>query len=188
MAGKYYEDGLWVSQGDPALVNEQVTTDIYTAPSAGATRQFVAGQLGKKINLPVPTNSGALVANEYRYVLRDDTTTFNTVPCVLEWKSSALFSVELGAGHKPIAGIFLGNDTATTGQQGMQSGNYGFIQIGGVAYVQAGGTCTAGGDLTTTSNGLVRDRTVFTEPLVGIALGSSSGGTTAVLLTIADLP
>lgn len=179
MAGKVYQDGLWISQGDVALVNEEAT-EVGVAAAAGAVKQFAAGQLGKKICLPDPTNSGSLVPKEYRYVRRDEATTLNATPCVMAWADPTdlgLFTVELAStftGGQVPAGFFLGDDTAAVGQRGMQDGNFGFIQVGGHIQVPCGGVVTAGADVTYDASGLIVNRTAFTEPLVAVALESGT--------------
>ena len=70
----------------------------------------------------------------------------------------------------------------------MQDGNFGYIQISGYIDVQAGGTCTPGGDLTCNASGLVLDRTAFEEPLVGICVSASTGGLAGVVLSLASIP
>lgn len=191
MAGRIYMDGLWVSQGDVALVNEQVT-DPGQNPDPGAVKQFVAGQVGKRIALTDPTNSGGLVSKEYQYVLRDDSTTINVTGSVLHWvdPTAGDFAVALDNGFAQVsnvpAGIFLGDDTAAIGQRGMQDGNYGFIQIGGVANLMVSAAVTAGSEVTSTGlNGLVNDRTAHTQALVGIAL--ETGTTNDVVAVVLNL-
>lgn len=190
MAGKSYMDGLWVSQGQVAKVCEEVTEPGQNPTVAGASKQFVAGQVGKRICMTDPTNSGGLLSKEYQYVLRDDSTQLNTVPCILQWANptNGLFAVELADGSQAIAGIFLGDDTAAVGDQGMQDGCYGFIGSAGPFQVQCGGNCTQGSDLTTTQNGLAVDRTTVAEPLLGVALETGTTGDNIwVLLQLAHI-
>lgn len=180
MAGKVYQDGLWISQGDVALVNEEAT-EVGVAAAPGATKLFAAGQLGKKICLPDPTNSGSLIPKEYRFVRRNESTTLNAVPCVMGWDdptNMGAFTVKLAStmdSPKSVpAGFFLGDDTAAIGQRGMQDGNYGFIQVGGHIQALAGGVVTAASDVTYDASGLIVNRTSTTQPLVGVALESGS--------------
>lgn len=108
MAGNTYMDGLWVSQGDPALVCEQQTADPYTIPSvAGAVRQFISGQLGKRIALPNPTNAASLLPNIYQYVKRNSAAAMNQPGYLLTWNSPTLFEVRVSRAGIP-AGVFLG--------------------------------------------------------------------------------
>jgi len=147
MAGHLYQDGCWVSQGDPALVNEE-QTEVGVAAGAGAVKQFVAGQLGKTISLPDPTNSGALIPLTYQYIQRHPDSAADLAPgTVMYWvapcggrysciEGDAQAPAEGPAGTPLVpAGVFLGDDTAAVGSQGVQPGNFGFIQIGGCADV-----------------------------------------------------
>lgn len=173
MAGNIYENGLWVSQGDVALVNEQVTEPGQN-PAAGAVKQFVAGQVGKKICLTDPSNSGSLIVKEYQYVERDETTSL-TGPVFLQWVDPTVdHKVELAGTLGVPAGVFLGDDTATTGQTGVQHGNFGFIQIGGVAEVTSGSAVAAGDELTPDSLGRAIPRAAATDALCGVALEAAT--------------
>ncbi len=176
MAGNLYENGLWVSQGDPVLVNEEVTATPTDNAAAGATRQFVAGQVGKKINLNV--TPGSLLVKEYQYVLRNETAQL-VGPTVVCWDdpTDGLFGVVAATTGGVPAGIFLGDDTAGVGQRGVQAGNYGFIQVGGHVELLCGSTVTAGSDVTyVIGTGTIVDRTDFGEPLVAVALESGTSG------------
>ncbi len=188
MAGNIYENGLWVSQGQVALVNEQVTEPGQN-PAAGAVKQFVAGQVGKKICLTDPSNSGSLIVKEYQYVERDESTSLDG-PLFLQWVDPTVdYKVELAGTEGVPAGVFLGDDTATTGQRGVQDGNFGFIQIGGVAECVAGGVIAAGDELTPGTNGQLLSRTVASEALCGVALeaAASTGDLFNVLLNLIRL-
>ena len=210
MAGHLYQDGCWVSQGIPAQVNEE-QTEVGVAAGAGAVKQFVAGQLGKTISLPDPTNSGALIPLTYQYVQRHPDSTADLVPgTLMYWVApcGGRFSVIEGGAQAPAAdpagallvpaGIFLGDDAAVnTLDRGMQPGNFGFIQIGGcaTALVEDGLTTEAGfevGDPAFPGG----SRSVATkldpaQPRVGVALETvapeGANGSAQILLDLVSL-
>ena len=187
MAGHLYMDGSWVSQGQVALVNEEQTEDPTSSAAAGAVRQFVAGQLGKTISLPDPTNAGALIPKTYQYIQRHENSIADLVPGTLMYWTlpcHGTFEViegdnqEVGTPALLIpAGIFLGDDAAAVGFQGVQPGNFGFIQVGGcvdalfladVGFVTAGEEVMDGG-FPVASRGLATKATPA-APRIGVAL------------------
>jgi hypothetical protein len=205
MAGHLYQDGCWISQGDPALVNEQ-QTEVGVAAAAGAVRQFVAGQLGKTISLPDPTNSGALIPLTYKYIRRHEDSAEDLVPgTVLYWTNpcGGDYTVIEGdaqvEGVTPLvpAGVFLGDDAAAVGSQGVQPGNFGFIQIGGCAdvLVEAAFGVTAGQEVMQTGSAPARGvetKSDPSQPRFGVALETVAADreadeTARVLLDIVSL-
>jgi len=207
MAGHLYLDGCWVSQGDVAMVNEEQTADPTSSAAAGAVRQFVAGQLGKTISLPEPTNSGHLIPKTYQYVQRHEDSADDLVPgTLMYWVEPCGGTYSCIEGDTQAegvtvlipAGIFLGDDAAAVGSQGMQPGNFGFIQIGGCvdALVVTGTDTVAGsevmdGAFDTPSRG-VAVKTDPAAPRIGVALETSDGeregdGLASVLLDLVSL-
>jgi len=187
MAGHLYQDGCWVSQGIPAHVNEE-QTEVGVAAGAGAVKQFVAGQLGKTISLPDPTNSGALIPVTYQYVQRHEnsvadlapgTLMYWTLPCHGTYEVIEGGNQEVGTPVLMVpAGIFLGDDAAANLlDRGVQPGNFGFIQIGGCAtglFLPGEGFVNAGeevmdGAFAGTGRGLAT-RATPAAPRIGVAL------------------
>lgn len=208
MAGHLYMDGAWVSQGIISQVNEEQTADPTSAAAAGAVRQFVAGQLGKTISLPDPTNSGDLIPKTYQYIQRHENSIADLVPGTLMYWTlpcHGTFEViegdnqEVGTPALLIpAGIFLGDDAAAVGAQGVQPGNFGFIQIGGCVdalYLDGVGGAGAGeevmdGAFAGTSRGLAT-RATPSAPRIGVALETvapeGDDATGSVLLDLVSL-
>lgn len=213
MAGHLYMDGGWVSQGQVALVNEEQTEDPTSSAAAGAVRQFVAGQLGKTISLPEPTNSGHLIPRTYQYVQRHPDSVADLVPgTLMYWVApcGGRYSVIEGGADAPQdddpaplgpagdllipAGIFLGDDAAAVGAQGVQPGNFGFIQIGGCvdALVLDATETVAGSEVMDSAFGAT-SRGVATKldpaaPRIGVALESAApSGSNTVASVLLDL-
>jgi len=180
MAGNLYQDGLWVSQGDPRKVNEQQTAFPTDSVDAGAVRQFIAGQIGKDIDLPNPTNSGALLPVSYKYVRRDTGSgAINAPYVVLEYTDVNNFVVDIASGAGPIAGVgFMDDNAASTLDRGVQPGKFGFVQTGGTVLIQCGAGVAAGDMLASQDNGTVDTVAAATEQVVGVAL-EAVGGTLA---------
>ena len=208
MAGHLYMDGGWVSQGQVALVNEEQTEDPTSSAAAGAVRQFVAGQLGKTISLPDPTNSGHLIPKTYQYIQRHENSVADLVPgTLMYWTLPCHGTFEVIEGDNQAvgtptllvpAGIFLGDDAAAVGSQGVQPGNFGFIQIGGCAtalFLDGVGFVTAGeevmdGGFPAPSRGLATKGSPA-APRIGVALETVSPEgadvTASVLLDLVSL-
>jgi hypothetical protein len=183
-------DGLWVSQGDPRKVNEQQTAAPTDSVDAGAVRQFVAGQLGKDIDLPNPTNSAALLPVTYKYVRRAVLSApINAPLVVLEYTDVDNFVVDIATGAGPIAGIgFMDDNNASILDRGVQPGKFGYIQTGGKALVQCGAGVAAGDILASQDDGTVDTIAAATEQIVGVAL--EAVGTTLAnhVLTLLQFP
>jgi hypothetical protein len=183
MAGHIYVDGLWVSQGDPKLVNE--TTG---APGAGEVTQFVAGQLGKEINLTDPTNSGALLPLTWKYVSRSGAA-INAPYAVVQWADAEAFDFELADGGGPLAGVaFCDDDNASVPDRGVQVGNYGFIVVGGIVLVQSGAGVAAGDVLASQDDGTVDTAAAVTENLIGTAIEAVDATLTGHVKVLLDIP
>lgn len=170
MAGRLYQDGAWVSQGDPRLVNE--TTDN-PATVAGEVTQFVAGQLGKEISLPNPTNSGSLYPVTYKYVQRLAGDVAQNAPYALQQYvagSEDTFVIERGGATAVPAGVgFMDDNNASVPARGMQVGNFGWILVSGETLVQCAAGVAAGDALMAVATGQV-DTGDGTAPSVGVAL------------------
>lgn len=185
MAGQTYMDGLWTGAMDsPAKANDAVP--------------FVPGQVGKEVSLPAPTNSGSLFANIYKYVQRkaaDGAQNVTGVCFSYDDLTSATPYVVVGAAvaGKLIAGVFLGDDDATDVlTRGMQAGNYGFLQVGGVATCLSGAAVSAGETVCVapgTNNKVIKvdwATGAATQQIIGVAVTAAGGADTAfkVLLSL----
>lgn len=181
LSGQNYQDGLWVSQGDPRKVNEQQTAQPTDSVDAGAVRQFVAGQLGKEINLPVPTNSGALYSVVYKYVQRDATDAAQNTPNTLVgWTDLDDFKVATASATRVPAGVsFCDDDAASTLDRGVQVGKFGYIQVGGVASVRSSAAVTAGVPVADNGDGRVRAAAAATDKVIGFAVTAAAGADVA---------
>lgn len=190
MAGQIYQDGLWVSQGDPRKVNEQQTAAPTDSVDAGAVRQFVAGQLGKEINLPNPTNSSiGTYSIVYKYILRDATDAAQNTPNTLVgWSDLDDFKVKTAAATLVSAGVsFCDDDNASTLDRGVQVGKYGYIQVGGVATVRSSAAVTAGVPVADNGDGRVKAAAAATDKVIGYAVTAAGGADVAfdILLHLA---
>jgi transcription elongation factor len=182
MAGNLYMDGLFIAQGNPAYVNESVA--------------FAAGQLGKEISLP-PT-AGSLIPNTYKFVQRKAADGAQNVTGVCfsydDLTSTTPFTVVgAAAAGKIIAGVWLGDDDATDVlTRGMQAGNYGFLQVGGIATCLSGAAVSAGETVCVapgTNNKVIKvdwATGAATQQVIGVAVTAAGGGDTAfkVLLSL----
>lgn len=188
MAGNLYQDGLWISQGDPKKVNEQQTTSPTDSVTAGAVRQFVAGQLGKEIALP--TSSGALSTVIYKYAQRKTAgATINAPYTLVGWSDTSTYTFDTDAAALPVAGVcFCDDNSASTLDQGVQKGNFGFIQVGGITYIQSESGVTAGDMVSSNNSGTVK-KAAAAEKIVGTAL-ENVGATLAshVLVLLGGFP
>ncbi len=148
MSGRNYEDGLFLgSVGDPNLVND--------------TTPFAAGQLGKIVNAVFKTKVVNTVTADFdntpqpraiQYVQRVTNTTESNNPVVGDvayWNNTASYKVCSNTGNaigqtqgpRVVAGVFLGDASQTT--KCVSAGNYGFIQVAGVAPVRVTGSVAA---------------------------------------------
>jgi hypothetical protein len=189
MAGQIYQDGLWVSQGDPRKVNEQQTAFPTDSVDAGAVRQFVAGQLGKEINLPNPTNASSLYPVTYKYVRRYTSDAVQNAPYnFVQWQDIDDFVVQQGTAVGVPAGVsFWDDDAASTLDRGIQVGKFGYIQVGGVSLIKCGAGVVAGDALMAIAAGEV-DTAVAGKPVVAVAL-EAVGATLANHVTaLLDIP
>ena len=190
LVGSNYEDGLWVSQGDPTKVNEQFLADPTQSASAGAVRQFVQGQLGKEINLPNPTNSGALVSNRvYKYVQRyASDAAQNTPNTLVGWQDTTNFVVQTAGATRVPAGVsFCDDDASSTLDRGVQVGNFGYIQVAGVATVRSSAAVTAGVPVADNGDGRVKAAAAATDKVIGFAV-TAAGGADVAFDILLELP
>jgi hypothetical protein len=185
MAGRIYLDGLWVSQGQPRLVNETLTDP----PAAGAVKQFVAGQIGKEVTLPEPTNSGDLYPVTYKYARRYASDAAQNAPYAFQqWQDSDNFVFQQGTATGVPAGVaFMDDNNASVPDRGVQVGNFGFILVQGETLVQCAAGVAAGDALMMIAAGVV-DTATAGKPVVGIAK-EAVGATLANHVTaIIDVP
>lgn len=186
MAGSHYMDGMFVAQGNVAYVNESAV--------------FAAGQLGKEIQLTSPSNSGSLLSNVYKFVQRKAADAAqNTTGVVFSYDAittTPFVVTGTPAAGKLAAGIWLGDDDATDVlTRGVQAGNFGYLQVGGIATCLSGAAVTAGQTVAfnpATDNRLIAvdwATGAATQQIVGVAVTAAGGAGVAfsVLLNIPRL-
>lgn len=148
MSGQLFENGLWTgSVGDPNLINESTP--------------FAAGQLGKidakpftskVVDTSVADFDLGAVPRVVQFVQRVTNATEDATPVVGDvayWNNIASYKVcantenAIGQTDGPtaVAGVFLGSAGATP--KVLSAGNYGFIQVGGVAPIRVSGSIAA---------------------------------------------
>ena len=172
----FQKDGLWVQGGQGKLANVNETTP------------YVPGQLGKVLAIRDTTYNSPRF---YQYVQRYTTDTYTPAAgSIFYWNDYTKFIVTLdstaaiGSSTNPVvAGVALGTYPGT--------GNYGFIQVGGIASAAVTDTIAAGDGLVAALNTfqqLADIGTVTTQqalaaqiPIVAIALSAVGTSTNSAI-------